>query len=740
MKIRWIAILALVFATMACFQAESLDSATLRGKLREEVVEKEIPLLVPTAGQNLIARSVVWTLLRFHYTHPRMTPELCSQWFDNYFLFLDPSKAYFLQSDLDEFRSFESSIYQKNQPNLDFAFRVYQRFLERMRECTVFAFNEYDKSFSFDVEEFLPDYEKPEEHDWPATEEERREFWRLRVKNVILSDELKNEDLAKRKEKEALKAEGNEGEHKAVYTPPPVRLRSQKGLLSIFQNRLEAEPLEIIGHFLNSFATLLDPHTCYFPPAAKDNFDISMSLSLQGIGATLSTRDGYVVIISLVPGGPAARDGHLKPGDKILAVAQSAEEEPLDVVDMPLDKVVKRIRGPKGTHVFLTIQPEASSTEYVLDLRRDEIILKDSEAQSSIHEINGKRILNIYLPSFYRDFNAARNDASAKSTTTDVLRLLHEALATGPVDGVMLDMRGNGGGSLEETVQLSGAFLKNRDNAIVQTRDSNGSVDVRYRMSPSNAPEYSGPLMLIVDRGAASATEIMAACLQDSRRAVIVGDEGTHGKGSVQTVTDVANNPDIRRNRMLLGNQEVGSIKITIQKFYRITGGSTQIKGVTPDIRFPSFNMASHSTEGDLPHVLPWDEIDVAPYTIQTGLEKYLPELQKFYAQYAENTEAFKKYSQEVKEYLALREKKSLPLEINARRAFRNQELEAVRQIRHYTPDRADEERERLHDEDEAIYDDGGPRQDVIFDAALAIMGKMIEINDASPSKPFSVK
>ncbi|MCQ2396403.1 MAG: carboxy terminal-processing peptidase [Lentisphaeria bacterium] len=730
-------LIAVFFAACLFVHADALNSETLHKQLEEEVVKKEIPLLVPTPGQKLIARSVIWTMMRFHYTHPNITPELCSQWYENYFLFLDPSKCLFLQSDMEEFRHYENSICLKNQPNLDFAFLVYQRFLQRLRECCIYAFEEYDKPFSFDAVEFLPTFDKPEEHDWPKTVDERNGLWHLRVKNVLLADKLKEEDLARR-QSEAPKE--TEGARPVVYTPPPIRLRSQKALINNFTNRLNADPIEVLGNFLNSFATLLDPHSCYFPPAVKDDFDISMSLSLQGIGATLTARDGYTVVVSLVPGGPAARDGRLKPGDKILAVAQSATEEPFDTSDIPIDKVVKRIRGPKGTHVFLTIQPEATSTEYVLDLCRDEIKLKDSEAQSKLHEIDGKRILCIYLPSFYKDFNADVRDASAKSTTTDVLKLLHDALAAGPVDGVILDMRGNGGGALDETVQLSGAFLKNRGNAIVQTRDSNGSVDVRYRSSSSETPEYSGPLMLMVDRGAASATEIMAACLQDTRRAVIVGDEGTHGKGSVQTVMDIANTPAMRLNSMLLGNRETGSVKVTVQKFYRINGGSTQIKGVTPDICFPSVNMASRSTEGDLPHVLPWDEIEAVPYTIQTGLEKYLPELQQFLKDYAAESKDFQKYSEEVKEYLAFRDMKNLPLEINARREFRNQELEAVRQIRHYSPNRTDEDRERLHDEDEAIYDDGGPRQDVILDAALAIMGKMIDINEASPAKPFSVK
>ncbi len=713
----------------------------LKARLDTAVVQAEIPLRVPTPALKLIARSVVGTCVKLHYSQATITPSLCSEWFKGYFQMLDPQKIYFLQSDLEEFGKYEELIYFKGQPNLDFAFLVYQRFLVRMREWCVYTFQALNEPCDFTLDESMPIYDWPDDHDWPATSAEREDIWRKRVKNTLLSDQMTQENIAKQKSQES--SDGTDVSHQAVYTPPPVRQRTQNATINAFENRLKVEDIEVVSYFLNAFCSLLDPHSNYLPPAAKEDFDIGMSLSLQGIGATLTSRDSYTVVLSLVPGGPAARDGHLKPGDKILAVAQSESEEPLDVVDMPLNKVVKRIRGAKGTNVFLTILPEGSSTTYVLKLTRDEIKLKDAEAQSSIYEVDGKRILCIYLPSFYRDFEAFGQNANAKSTTTDVLRLLAEAKKEGPVDGLIFDMRDNGGGSLEETISLSSAFLRSQDkqhlNTIVQTRNSRG--DVQVRNATMLEPLFEGPLLVMVDRGAASATEIFSACMQDTERAVIVGDPGTHGKGSVQSVADLSSVFEIRKNARLLGAQEPGSVKVTIQKFYRNTGGATQIKGVTPDICFPSFHMASKTSEGDLPHVLPWDEIQPAYHTSQTNLKEYLPVLKDFYGEYAQNTPAFVRYTKEVEEYLKMRDKRSLPLEINARRAYQEEETAAVRRMRHFTPDRTpdDAEHERLHDADEKLYDDGAPREDVIFDASLAIMGQMLRIDDETGKKAFSI-
>ncbi len=725
-----------------------LDPVRLEEQFQRQVVQADVsPRFTVTPAQQLVARGAVVGLLGYHFRAPQITPAFLEQWYENYFQMLDPGKAYFLQQDLEEFRRYSDKLFEGGQPNLEFAFLVYQRFLERLREWTLFAFQAYGREWDFQEEDSMPLYDSPAERQWAATWEEREKNWTHMVKNVLLADQLMQEEMAAREENPPEAAQEKEGEEteKAVYTPPPVRLRSRNALLDIFRMRREVEESEVVTTFLNAFASLLDPHSCYYAPDDKEDFDIAMSLSLQGIGATLTWRDSYTVIMSLVPGGPAAKDGRLRPGDRIVAVAQSPKEEPRTVVGMPLDKVVRQIRGRKGTRVYLTVMPEGSSAETVVDLVRDEIHLKDSEAQSTLWDVEGKRVLSIYLPSFYRDFNGySQGSGDAASTTRDVRRLLREARAGGAVDGLVLDLRNNGGGSLEEAIQLASLFLAPPSRScpmpvpVVQTTNGKGRPQVR--VAPPQEDFYSGPLMVLVDRGAASATEILAACLQDTRRAVVVGDPGTHGKGTVQAVMDLANSPLIRKNRSFLEGKAPGSLKVTIQKFYRITGDSTQIRGVTPDIQFPSFLMAFKNAEGDLPHVLPWDKISPASsIPEQTRLQNYLPALQEFYEKYAKEDPAFLRYTRDVEEYAAFRRQKVLPLEITERRDYRNQEMVLARKFRHYQPERNGEERERLHDADEALYDDGAPREDVVLQASMAIMGKMMALDEQEGGKAFSV-
>ena len=744
MRILFSLILLLFFSAVsepgALFAA--LDEARLERQFQQQVLEAPLPPPAKaTSSQQLVARAAVEGMLDFHYDPPEMTPALVEQWRRNYFQMLDPSKMYFLQSDLQEFQRGDLPPHPLEMPDLPFAFQVYQRYLERLQEWTIFAFQAYGKDWDFQEKDTLPLYDSPEEREWPASLAERESLWSKMVKNAILADKLTQEDIQARQAQEG----DEEGEKKAVYTPPPLRLRNRNALLDVFRMRVETQPDEVIATFLNAFATLLDPHSCYYPPEDKEDFDIAMSLSLQGIGATLTWRDSYTMVMSLVPGGPAAKDGRLRPGDRIVAVAQSPTEEPQTVVGMPLDKVVRLIRGRKGTKVYLTVQSEGSSAEKVIILVRDEIHLKDSEAQSQVRMVEGKRILTIYLPSFYRDFgkfNMRQDNANAASTTRDVEHLLEKARAEGPVDGLILDLRNNGGGSLEEAIQLSSLFLGTPGRMpvpVVQTRERSGRVQVRVS-TPRKNP-YTGPLMVLVDRGAASATEILAACLQDTGRAVVVGDPGTHGKGSVQAVMDLRNTGFIKRNwRFLQEDTAPGSLKVTIQKFYRINGGSTQIRGVTPDLQFPSFQMAFKNTEGDLPHALAWDEISPVPSVVpQTRAREFLPALQEFYREYAAGTPAFQRYSRDVEEYLEFRRIRVLPLEIQARREYRERELELARKFRHYQPERDPEERERLHDADEAIYDDGAPKEDVVLEASLAIMGKMISLDQQHGRKAFSV-
>ena len=360
--------------------------------------------------------------------------------------------------------------------------------------------------------------------------------------------------------------------------------------------------------FLDALAQTYDPHSEYLSKADLKNFSINMGLSLVGIGAMLRTEDGYAKIESLVPGGPAQTDGRLKVGDRITAVAQGSGEFN-DVRDMRLDKVVEQIRGKKGTHVRLMVIPADApdpSKRKTIELVRDEIKLKDQEARADViikDKPNGEQVRLgwITLPSFYADM-----DKHQKSTTKDVLTLL-KRLKKENIAGLIIDLRRNGGGSLEEAIALTGLFLKS--GPIVQTKGSNGNIVVSSDPDPGIA--YSGPMIVLTSRQSASASEIFAAALQDYGRALIVGDKNTFGKGTVQTILEIG------RFTSLLGNrsQDDGALKLTIQKFYRVAGGSTQLHGVASDIVLPTLSDLPEFGEGALKNCLPYDEVPKAKFT-----------------------------------------------------------------------------------------------------------------------------
>ena len=702
---------------------------------------RQIQLMVPSPGtaEQLIARTVVQTTLSLHYNYQPFTPQLSSQWFQGYFEMLDSNKNFFLQSDLDEFQEVADTLFMQNsrRVQLDFPYQVYLRFLERNREYVLFCADELFRPQDFTVDESLPGSRKAEEMPWAATVAELHDRWRRLVKNTLLSDALTQEQLAK---------VDDEKNAKPSRRREDVRVRTVRSLISSFRVRTEANSMDILEIYLNAFLQLFDPHTSYMAPESKEDFDISMSLSLQGIGATLSWKDGYTTVSSLVPGGPAARDGRLKPGDRIVAVAQSADEEPLDVVGMKLTRVVQHIRGAKGTEVFLTVQPEGSGDVVIYRLVRDQIVLKDSEAQRFEHQIpvNGwdrpARVIQLYLPSFYSDFGARdRGDKNYKSTTNDLKRSLYEALEAGPVDGVILDLRGNGGGSLDEAVALCGLFSGNVP--VVQVRNQQNGV--KLMRASRRLPIYTGPLMVMVDRNSASASEIVAACLQDSERAVIVGDCSTHGKGTVQSLNDLEELPQLAKSKALLGKQEPGSLKLTFAKFYRINGGSTQERGVEPDIVFPSFLEYTETSEKNLPHCLPWDEIKPVNYASQTELRKHLAELQEVANDFMAHDPGFSEYVSEVEAYRQLRELKELPLEINARRDYRSRDHHSVQMIRRFQPKRPteeDEEPETLKSDEEVLLEkEQLPQEDVVLNASLAILGEAIKLNQEDDNA-FSIK
>jgi len=377
-------------------------------------------------------------------------------------------------------------------------------------------------------------------------------------------------------------------------------------------NRLRTSTMQLDANdiyqtFINSYTYNIEPHTAYFSPRTSENFDISMRLSLEGIGAVLRSEYDYTTVQKIVPGGPADLGKELHDEDRIISVGQDTEGELVDVIGWRLDDVVDLIRGPKGTVVRLEILPKNTGPEgpsKVISLVRDKIKLEEQAAKTDIIKLpeTGGRIGVIDVPTFYSDFAAqARGDKEYKSTSRDVRQLLEE-LKNENVDGVIIDLRGNGGGSLSEALEFTGLFIES--GPVVQTKDSSGRIDINNDPDPGIA--YNGPLAVLVDRNSASASEIFAGAIQDYHRGIIIG-EPTFGKGTVQHIIDL--NRFIRRSK-----EEHGRLKTTIAQFYRISGGSNQHKGVIPDIIFPTNKFNDHQGERSLDNALPWDEIKPARF------------------------------------------------------------------------------------------------------------------------------
>jgi carboxyl-terminal processing protease len=708
------------------------------GDTPEELLRQEPVSIKPSSPERLVAKIVVDLIAHFHYEPRMVDPAISSQWFQEYFKTLDANRMIFLESDIENFRSFETVLWNSRNrlPNLDFAFGVYELYLRRSREWALYSIECLKMTHDFSVEEFLPIDSR--EEPWCKNMDELQDLWRRRVKNALLNEEIiaaKEKEKEKKKEKTAnavvQDSQAPLGETAVVAKELPVpsidppEQRLARNFARNYKRRAELEAIDILELFLSSLTRVYDPHSAYMAPETKENFDINMRLSLQGIGAVLTSQDSYTTVVSIIPGGPADKDGHLKSGDRIIAVAQDGEDA-VDVVEMPLNKVVSQIRGAKGSVVHLTILPEGSGTPQRLSLLRDEVKLTDQEAQSEVRQLpldSGRtgQVLVVFLPSFYADFAAkGAGDDNYKSSTRDISALMREASQNKQLDGMILDLRGNGGGSLEEAIELSGLFLA--EGPVVQVRNNKGQVE--QRVVPNNKAEYEGPLLVLVDKFSASASEIVAAALQDRGRALVVGDRSTHGKGTVQTIFDLRRIQSISRAKKQFGEQEPGSLKFTMAKFYRVNGSSTQVKGMTPDIFFPSFTDHMETGESNLPHVLPWDVIEAAKYRPLAGLGALLPSLREAALKRAQDDALFQEYLEDIAFYAQLRAMKNLPLERGAREAFQAREEKASKMIRKFQARRKNSS--RRGGEQAAASEDDAAGQDLLLEAALGVMGDLL--------------
>lgn len=537
--------------------------------------------LTPKPVYGKEAKVIAYILDNNHYRKILLNDSLSSVILDEYITTLDNNKSYFTKDDLKAFEKYRFMIDDLTRAeDVSAAFVVYNAFKKRFDERMAYVLNTLVKeNFDYSTDEY---YETDRDKEpWPASQSELNDIWRKVIKSQALS--LK---LAGKKPEEITK----------------TLTERYERLVKSYSRDINSQ--DVFSMYMNTITEAYDPHTNYFSPAAADRFKQSMSLSLEGIGARLQTDNDYTKVVEVIPGGPADKSKAVNVNDRIVAVGQGEDGEMVDVVGWRIDDVVKLIKGPKGTKVKLKILP--SETGVVgpgreLLLVRDKIKLEDQQAKKElIHYQKGGKNLKmgvITLPSFYMNFEEyQKGDPNYTSTTRDVQKLIKEFQSEG-IDGLVIDLRNNGGGSLAEAIDLTGLFIKN--GPVVQVKNSANRVEVGTDDDPGVV--YNGPLVVLTNRFSASASEIFAGAIQDYHRGVVVG-ESTFGKGTVQTVID------LEKFIQDPGN-DVGQLKLTFQKFYRVTGSSTQHKGVTPDVKLPSALDPEQFGESSSKSALPWDEI-----------------------------------------------------------------------------------------------------------------------------------
>jgi carboxyl-terminal processing protease len=609
--------------------ASPADTTQLRAK---EVYGKE-------------AKVIAYILDNNHYRKIQLNDSLSSAILDGYVNNLDNNKTYFTAKDIASFEKYRFKIDDMTKAeNVDPAFDIYTVFKNRFDERMAYVVkNLVNQSYDFSTDEF---YETDRDKEpWAKDEAELNEVWRKIIKSQALS--LK---LAGKPQEEIQK----------------TLTERYERLIKSYTKDVIAE--DIFGIYMNTITESYDPHTNYFSPSAADRFKQAISLSLEGIGARLQTDNDHTKVVEVLPGGPAEKSGLVHVNDRIVAVGQGDVAEMVDVVGWRIDDVVKLIKGPKGTKVKIHILPAESGVNgrpKEILLVRDKIKLEDQEAKKNVinYQKEGKnmKLGLITLPSFYMDFDAyQKGDPNYNSTTRDVQKLIKD-LQTEGVDGLVLDLRNNGGGSLAEAIDLTGLFIKN--GPVVQVKNSANKIEVGADDDP--AVVYNGPLVVLTNRFSASASEIFAGAIQDYHRGVVVG-ESTYGKGTVQTVIDL--------DRFITdAGNEVGQLKLTFQKFYRVTGSSTQHKGVVPDVKLPSALDPEQFGESSSKSALPWDEIRGTLYQKTPVIsDRLLAGLNKSYTDRLKNDMLLHRFADETEEA-----KKSLQdTKISLNEAVRKKEME----------------------------------------------------------------
>ncbi|QOY96381.1 carboxy terminal-processing peptidase [Massilia sp. UMI-21] len=597
--------------------------------------------LKPLAEQTQAALWASRVLGRYHYKAVPLDDAMSVKIFDKYFETLDSEKLYFTQADVDGFAPMRTKMDDAiNSENLTVPFAIYnlyqQRFTERMNYARQLLKTRPD--FALDESIELDREKSP----WAKSEDEIRELWRKRVKNDWLRLKLAGKD------------------EKAIRETLDKRYDNYVGRIRKLNNE------DVFQMFMNAYATAIEPHTNYLGPRSADNFDIAMRLSLEGIGAVLQSRDEYTVIREIVPGSPAALSGKLKVGDRIVGVAQGNGAF-TDVLGWRIDDVVQLVRGEKGSTVRLDVLPGDAGPDakhVTVSMVRKKISMEEQAAKKSIIEVKDggvkRRVGVISLPTFYLDFEARRRgDKDYRSATRDVARILAE-LKKEKVDNVLIDLRNNGGGSLTEAIELTGLFIDK--GPVVQQRDAQGRIEVESDQQAGLA--WDGPMGVLINRGSASASEIFAAAVQDYGRGLVIG-EPSFGKGTVQTLIDLDRFSPAEKVRY-------GELKMTIAQFFRINGGTTQLRGVTPDIKLPVLADLDSFGESSYDNALPWVAIKPANYAPAGDLKELIGPLQKRHEARIAKDKEFQFLQEDIAEVLKIRKENAISLNETVRRKERD--------------------------------------------------------------------
>lgn len=653
--------------------------------------------LAPDLDYKLATEAIVHIIQVYHYRNRPLNDSLSSEILNNYLNHLDQNHSFFTQEDISRFESYRYGLDEALMtPDLAPAFDIFKLYRQRVAERSHFAVAQLNNDFDFTIDETYRFDRR--DMPWPADTNTLDNIWRKRVKNDYLNLKLAGKD------------------------PKTIKDTLVKRYKRLKTSTFQLDANDVFQTFMNAYTTAIDPHTAYFSPRTSENFDISMSLSLEGIGAVLRGENDYTQVQKVVPGGPADLGGQLQSEDRIIGVGQGKEGEIVDVIGWRLDDVVDLIRGAKGTVVRLELLPKGVGPEgpsRIISITRDKIKLEEQAAKSSVIELPGSkgRIGVIDVPTFYSDFAAqARGEKDYKSTSRDVRKLI-SGLKQDNIDGIVIDLRGNGGGSLSEALELTGLFIES--GPIVQTKDSRGKIEVNNDPDPGIA--YGGPLAVLVDRNSASASEIFAGAIQDYHRGIIIG-EPTFGKGTVQNIVDL--------NRFVRGSEhDLGHLKTTIAQFYRISGGSNQFKGVIPDIIFPTVKFSEEHGERSLDNALPWDQVKAARYIAASAPVDNFVVVKKLYEQRLKSSRLFKLLLQQLDMAYKANSRKTVSLLASKREAERKKFKKAKHKLENEF--RLAQGLEPLPDDTESLDSDSKEREkeekpvDVILKETAQILGDL---------------